>query len=124
MVEELHTETSFCQVDCLIISLSLPVSLVLQLIKLKQNSGGVGWSSAVKDPQAVEDEGDGVIVRGEDLHLHLAAGLNLPPVRDQLGEERSRLKSLHLVCETSQDEDEVPDLLKLAAREHFVCPVW
>ena len=100
--------------------------MVLQLIKLKQNSGSVGWSQAVKDAQAVEDEGDGVIVRGEDLHLHLAAtaGLDLPPVRDQLGEERPSLESLHLVCETSQDEDEVPDLLKLAAREHFVCPVW
>ena len=104
--------------------ISLPVSLVLQLIKLKQNSGGVGWSSAVKDPQAVEDEGDGVIVGGEDLHLHLGAGLDVSPVREELSKERSRLESLHLVREAAQDEDEVPDLLKLTTREYFVCPVW
>ena len=103
---------------------SLPVSLVLQLIELEHNSGGIWRSLTIKHPQAVEDEGDGVIVGGEDLHLHLGPGLDVPPVREKLVEERSRLESLHLVCETGQDEDEVPDLFKLTTREHFVCPVW
>ena len=103
---------------------SLPVSLVLLLIELEHDSGGVWWSLAIKHTQAVEDEGDGVIVGGEDLHLHLGPGLDVPPVREKLVEERSRLESLHLVREAAQDEDEVPDLLKLTTREHFVCPVW
>ena len=102
----------------------LPVSLVLLLIELEHDSGGVWWSLAIKHTQAVEDEGDGVIVGGEDLHLHLAAGLDLPPVRDQLGQERPRLEPLHLLGETCQEEDEVPDLLKLPSREHLVSPGW
>ena len=105
-------------------TLCLPVTPVLQLIQLEHDSGGVGWSQAVKHAQAVEDEAEGVVVCGEDLHLHLAAGLDLPPVRDQLGEEGASLESHHLVCETAQDEDEVPDLLKLPTREHFVSPGW